>query len=97
MRCSACRTEGNPSVPSKHQIHVPVSGAQGRAPGLLVDTGGVANTEREWIDAVQAAAVAGDSSALTALFAQGHALFGEQAGEMWARALSGLDGTAVTG
>lgn len=71
--------------------------SQGRAPGLLVNTVCVVMTESQWTEQVQAAAVAGDSPALTALFAQGHSLFGEQAGTMWARALSGLDGTAVTG
>lgn len=54
-------------------------------------------TEGAWTEQVQAAAVAGDSPALTLLFAQGHELFGEQAGTMWARVLSGLDGTAITG
>jgi len=54
-------------------------------------------TEQEWSARVQAAAVAGDSAALTLLFAQGHELYGEQAGTKWARVLSGLDGTAVTG
>ena len=49
------------------------------------------------MEQVQAAAVSGDSDELTLLFAQGHALFGERAGTMWARALSALDGTAVTG
>lgn len=54
-------------------------------------------TERAWTEQVQAAAVAGDSPTLTLLFAQAHELFGEQAGTKWAIALSGLDGTAVTG
>lgn len=71
--------------------------SQGRTPGLLVDTGDVAITEDSWAQQVQAAAVAGDSAALTRLFAQAHELFGEQAGTRWAKALSGLDGTAVTG
>ena len=53
--------------------------------------------EPVWIEQVQAAALAGDSAALTRLFAQGQELFGEQTGAMWARVLSGLDGTAVTG
>ncbi|MDO8731282.1 MAG: hypothetical protein Q7L55_01715 [Actinomycetota bacterium] len=54
-------------------------------------------TEEAWAAQVQTAAVVGDSSALTKLFAQGHEIFGEQAGTKWATALSGLDGTAVTG
>lgn len=57
----------------------------------------VVSRESTWTEQVQAAAVEGDSSALTLLFAEGHELFGEQAGTQWARALSGLDGTAVTG
>ena len=54
-------------------------------------------TEDGWTAQVQAAAVAGDAKALTALFAIGHQLFGERAEEKWAKVLSALDGTAVTG
>jgi hypothetical protein len=57
----------------------------------------VALDEHTWEDAVQSAAVRGDADALTALFAQAAVLFGSAAGEQWARVLSALDGTAVTG
>ena len=64
---------------------------------VTVDTGRVTMTEADWARQVQTAAVAGDSAHLTQLFHTAHELFGEQAGEMWARTLSKLDGTAVTG
>jgi hypothetical protein len=57
----------------------------------------VAISETVWLDLVQQAAIAGDGVELSRLFAIAHEIFGPQAGERWADALSGLDGTAVTG
>jgi len=57
----------------------------------------VAISETVWLDLVQQAAIAGDGVELSRLFAIAHEIFGPQAGERWADALSGFDGTAVTG
>ena len=57
----------------------------------------MAISEQEWADRVQRAAVAGDSDALAALFADGTALFGTRASHLWAEALSAFDASAVTG
>ena len=53
--------------------------------------------EQEWADRVQHAAMAGDSSALRALFDEGTAQFGARASHLWADALSAFDSSAVTG
>jgi len=54
-------------------------------------------TEADWLDLVQHAAVAGDGVELSRLFKVAHEIFGSEAGVRWADALSGFDGTAVTG
>ncbi|MDD2858605.1 MAG: hypothetical protein PHU75_08005 [Candidatus Nanopelagicales bacterium] len=51
----------------------------------------------DWEQEVQAAAVRGDGVELRRLFEQAQRQFGASAGERWARVLSALDGTAVTG
>lgn len=53
--------------------------------------------EQEWADRVQHAAMAGDSSALRALFDEGTTRFGARASHLWADALSAFDSSAVTG
>ena len=58
---------------------------------------GVALSEREWSDAVAAAAIAGDQRALGLLFGQAQELFGDQASHKWSEAMSGLDASAQTG
>ena len=54
-------------------------------------------TESAWLDLVQQAAVAGNGLELSRLFTIAHEIFGPQVGVRWAEALSGLDGTAITG
>jgi len=51
----------------------------------------------DWRQRVHAAAQDGDETALRSLFDEARRLFGETAGSEWARTLSALDGTAVTG
>jgi hypothetical protein len=50
-----------------------------------------------WRDRVRAAAMAGQQDDLRRLFDAANALFGEDATAEWARTLSALDGTAITG
>ncbi|MDO8306962.1 MAG: hypothetical protein Q7V58_01220 [Actinomycetota bacterium] len=50
-----------------------------------------------WREEVARAALASDEDALRQLFSEGQAALGEAAAVEWASALSGLDGTAVTG
>jgi len=66
-------------------------------PWARPDTGPMADEADDWRDRVQAAAQAGDETALRALFDEARRIFGDAAGEQWARTLSALDGTAVTG
>jgi hypothetical protein len=54
-------------------------------------------TEREWSDAVAAAAIAGDRDELGRLFRVAEELFGAQASHKWSEATSGLDANAQTG
>ena len=60
-------------------------------------TGPVSFSKALWREQVAQAALAEDGDALRRLFAEGRAALGEEAGVEWASALSGLDGTAVTG
>ena len=61
------------------------------------DTGEVVITESVWLDLVQQAAITGDGVELARLFNVAHEIFGSQAAVRWANALSGFDGTAITG
>jgi len=51
----------------------------------------------DWRERVHAAAQGGDEASLRLLFDEARQIFGDQAGTEWARTLSALDGTAVTG
>jgi hypothetical protein len=60
-------------------------------------TGRVTFSLDSWRESVARAALADDEDALRRLFTEGRAALGEAVGVEWASALSGLDGTAVTG
>ena len=64
---------------------------------IQVHTEGMAISVIEWEQLVQFAMLNDQQADLLALFAQGQQLFGSQAGERWAAALSGFDASAVTG
>ena len=51
----------------------------------------------DWRERVRSAAQSGDEAALRALYTEAVTMFGDDAGAEWARTLSALDGTAVTG
>jgi len=61
------------------------------------ETGQMTEAADDWRQRVHAAAQDGDEAALRSLFDEARRLFGETAGSEWARTLSALDGTAVTG
>jgi hypothetical protein len=63
----------------------------------LADTGGMTDVAENWRAHVREAAQSGDEDQMRQLFAQAAAIFGASASAEWAKALSGLDGTAVTG
>jgi hypothetical protein len=61
------------------------------------DTEAVMAAERAWREQVQSASLRGDGEELLRLFALAHELFGDDASEKWAEALSAFDSSAVTG
>lgn len=50
-----------------------------------------------WAEQVRSAVIEGDEAALRNLFAEARLMFGADAGQRWAEAMSGLDGGAQTG
>lgn len=52
---------------------------------------------QEWQQRVERALIARDAASLTALYAEAGSLFGSDAGQRWAQALSAFDSSAVTG
>lgn len=52
---------------------------------------------QEWQERVERALIARDSASLTDLYAEAGRLFGSDAGQRWAQALSAFDSSAVTG
>lgn len=52
---------------------------------------------REWQERVERALITRDSPSLTLLYAEAVDLFGVDAGQRWAQALSAFDSSAVTG
>ena len=61
------------------------------------DTGQVATPQEDWTDRVRAAAVSGDEAALRQLFSEGRGIWGSSLSTVWAKVLSGLDASAITG
>jgi hypothetical protein len=63
----------------------------------VAHTGHMAEDPDTWRAQVREAAVTGRQDELRRLFDQAAAVFGDDASAEWARTLSALDGTAVTG
>jgi hypothetical protein len=52
---------------------------------------------REWQERVEHALITRDAASLGSLYAEAVDLFGADAGQRWARALSAFDASAITG